>query len=96
VDFHEPTRPPDRCADGIWDGYDAKGPVLLDRFTKSSRRGCAACQMVLDIIKNIKPGWTDVGGLEKKISLRKGGITLLEGDKIAGRFQLYQRVGTFS
>ncbi|PVH81772.1 HET-domain-containing protein [Cadophora sp. DSE1049] len=48
--------------------------------------------MVLAILKDVKPGWTDTGGTEKKISLRKGEIRLLEDDKIAGRFKLYERI----
>ena len=92
----EENRLSGRCDEGIWDAYDAKEPVPLARFTKSSRRGCAACRMVLAIVKNVRPGWADSERTEKKIRLRKGEIALLEGDKAAGRFKLYERVGMYS
>jgi hypothetical protein len=88
------------CPHGAW-GEKIVGHHVsaISAFKESSKRGCAACMMILSTVEELRPHWTSTGVEGKEIRLNfemSGfphplGITLQEGTEQKGSFALLCR-----
>jgi hypothetical protein len=88
------------CPHGAWGEKIEKFQVsAVSAFKESSKRGCAACTMILSIVEELRPHWTSTGveGKDIRLTFELGwfpyplGITLQEGTERKGSFTLLCR-----
>jgi hypothetical protein len=88
------------CPHGAWGEKIERFQVsAVSAFKESSKRGCAACTMILSIVEELRPHWTstDVEGKHIRLTFEMSwspqplGITLQEGTEREGSFTLLCR-----